>query len=484
VRVLAIRPGDLHVRAAYLGPLDAPAGVEDTVEPTRFVTPSVITLDVGGPLFGYPALMSTAGSRAERVVWRYRRRALLDRAVVARDGHDRGLTSETFLAYAAGRLAWEAQAYAGITPDVALVVPDDLDAAARARLAATSGMQRPAFVIGEDAALLAAVGAGDDGTWLIASGDDDALRLSLVRRAGGEPSRLASEAIAEAGLGALRERWLAEWDAQAAALVPGARAFGGDSYEFERVWQELWELLDAEPADSSRSLAWPLQRRSAVLTVCANAAVLLQDVEAMGRAAVGRLATLRAAAGGTTPDALVVVGSPAVRRVLMAALSSELRVATDRCHAVSPDAYARGGALLAARGEGQAILEASVAPYALGVIGVADNGVTMERPLIEAGQALPATARFTVVADRDAHKELVVTLTRAGANGDTGHRFAFGPLVGGGMQRIGITIEWRRDGSIEARAADRETALPLDCVDQHEIAGGVPLAAARHLRAA
>jgi hypothetical protein len=114
--VLAIHPGDLHLRAAFMGPLDAPAAVEDAVEPARFVTPSVASLDVGGPLVGYPALVAGATARPERVVWRYHRTSLADRAIVARDRDDAGLTSEAFLTLAASRLVADARGYTSAAP--------------------------------------------------------------------------------------------------------------------------------------------------------------------------------------------------------------------------------------------------------------------------------------------------------------------------------------------------------------------------------
>src|SRR3569623_2898117 len=103
--VLALHAGDLHVRAAHMGRLDAPAAVEDAAEPARVVTPSIASLDVGGALLGYPALMAGAIPRQDRAAWRYRRAALHDRSVVAVDTRQRGLTSEAFLALASARLA-------------------------------------------------------------------------------------------------------------------------------------------------------------------------------------------------------------------------------------------------------------------------------------------------------------------------------------------------------------------------------------------
>ena len=483
--VLAIHPGDLHLRAAYMGPLDAPAAVEDGTEPARFLTPSIATIDVGGALLGYSALMSCAFPRNDRVVWRYRRAALKDRGIVGRDAHERGLTSEAFIAFAASRLAAEARAYCSVMPEVALVVPDELDAPARTRLAAatTEATERPARVVGEDAALMAGITPLTDGDWLVASMDDDALRLRIVRCADGAVSRVAADELPQSGLGALRARWLAAWNAQAAALVPGARAFGeGDSYEFERMWQELLDWLDGEGGEGSRSLVWPLLRQSTVLTVCAHGQSLMDDLREVAAAAVDRAATLTSSTGVTSFQGLVVVGVPALRRVLSPALASRLAVGPGRCHGVAADAYARGAALVVQRGEVRAEADLAAAPHALGVLGLGENGAPMVRPLIQAGQSLPAAAHFTIVADRDAQKQVSVTLTRQGAAADEGHRYEFGPLVGSGVQRIGVSVEWRRDGGIDVRAVDRETGIPVECLDCLELAAGTPLAAVRHLR--
>jgi hypothetical protein len=418
------------------------------------------------------------------VVWRYRRDSLNQRSIVARDGAQRGLTSETFIAFAAARLAADARGYASVPPDVAVVVPEELDALARARLAAAAGTDRPVRVIGEDAALMSMVPAPADGTWLVASVDDDALRLRIVRRTQGAVTRLAADELPEAGIGALRRRWLAAWNAEAASLVPGARAFDdGDSYEFERLWQELSEWLDADTAEGSRaSLAWPLLRQSTVLTVCAHQTSLANDL-ARTLAPVPERASALCQATPSRVDGLVVAGPAAMRRVLLPSLQARLNLAPERGLGLNADAYARGAALLAGRGEGNVAGEVATAPYTLGVLGLGEDGAPKLRPLIQSGQALPASANFTIVADRDAQKQVAVTLTREGPSAaEEGRRYEFGPLVGSGMQRIGIAVEWRRDGSIDARAVDRETGAPLQCLDCLETLGGVALATARHLR--
>jgi len=480
--VLAIHPGDLHVRAAFMGALDAPAAVEDAVEPARFVTPSVASLDVGGPLVGYPALMAGATARPERVVWRYRRTSLADRAIVARDRDDAGLTSEAFLTLAAGRLVADARGYTSATPEVALVVPQELDARVRARLAATVGIgaQRAVRVIGEDDALIAG-SARADGTWLVVSLDDDAVRMRVVSSADGTGRRLASAELPGAGVPAVRRRWLTAWNEQAAALAPGAQGYDADGYEFERLWQDILEWLEAEDAEASRVLSWPLLRQSTVLTAYAHGASLLQDVARCIGGVAERAGDLCTEAQRVA-DGVIVVGPAVLRRLVMPDLRARVRLPADRFHEVGADAYARGAAALAAGGAGGVVADVAEAPHALGVVGLGEDGAATVRTVVQPGQALPATAQFTIVADRDAQKEVSVTLTHSQSPADAAHRHAFGPLVGSGPQRIGIVVEWRRDGSIDVRAVDRETGAPIACAERMELADGVPLVPAHRLR--
>jgi len=483
---LAIHAGDLHLRAAFMGALDAPAAVEDTAETTRLVTPSFALVDAGGPLLGYPALMACASPRDERVVLRYRRAALAPRTVVARDSRERGLTAETFLALAAGRLVGDARGYTSTAPELVIVVPGALDAGVQRRVARSvaAAADRPVRIVAEDAALFAHAGV-EAGTWLVASVDDDALRLRIVERAGGRDDVRAEAELPDAGVGALRAGWLARWNAEANTLVPGARAFDdGNSYEFERLWQDLWDVLDGDPPDPARTLSWPLVRQSTVITLCLHPVTLLGDVAQAVAAAAARAATLCEHAGARTLDGAVIVASPAWRRALGPALAARLGLDAARCRAFGPDAYPRGAALLAQRGVAAPAADLQAAPHALGVVGLGENGSPTVRPLIESGQALPATARFTIVADRDAQKQVAVTLTRPDAGGTEGYRFEFGPLVGNGMQRIGVAVEWRANGTLDARAVDRESGVPIPCRDCVELVADVPLAGAQHLRIA
>ena len=479
--ILAIHPGDLHLRAAFMGPLDAPASLEDAAEPARFVTPSIAVLDVGGALLGYPALMACATESGARVAWRYSRASLPDRAVVARDRDGAGVTSETFLALAAARFVADARGYTSAAPDLAFAVPQDLDAGTRTRVGRSIGQNtgRPVRLIGEDDALLAACDVAA-GKWLVISLDDDAIRMRLVAGPAGELNSLGRLTVPGAGVPAVRARWVAAWNAQAGGLVPQAAGYDADSYEFERLWQELFEWLDSD-GDGSRMLAWPLLRQSTVLTLCAHGPSLLQDLGDCITGIAERAGAL-CTESACVPDGLLVVGPAVLRRVLLPQLQARLSLGPEQCRQAGAEAYARGAAALAAGGAGAIVTEVSEAPHALGVVGLGEDGAASVRTLVQRGQSLPATAQFTIVADRDVQKEVTVTLTCSQSAADGVHRYAFGPLVGAGLQRIGVAVEWRRDGAIEARAIDRETGVPLACMDRIELSCGVPLVAVHRLR--
>jgi hypothetical protein len=220
-----------------------------------------------------------------------------------------------------------------------------------------------------------------------------------------------------------------------------------------------------------------------VVTLCVHAATLFDDVAQAAALAVARAASLCQEAGVPSLDGFVVVASPAWRRSLVPAVAARLRLDAARGRALGPDAYPRGAALLAQRGETGLAGDLASAPHALGVVGLGEDGSPTVRPLIQSGQALPATARFTIVADRDAQKHVSVTLVRPDDPRE-GHRFEFGPLAGNGMQRIGVAVEWRADGTLEARAVDRESGVPIACRDCAELVADVPLAGAQHLRIA
>jgi hypothetical protein len=483
--VLALHPGDLHLRAAWLGALDAPYTVEDAQDPARFVTPSVIALDAGGALLGHPALMAGVVPRAERVMWRYRRAALGRRSVVARDLSDRGLTSDAVVALALRRLGWEAGAYASEVPQLAVVLPNELPAAARAGFVAlaTECVGRPVAAIDEDDALFATLDELPPGAWLVASCDDDALRLRVVAHGDVRFAPVSPFELEEAGLAHLRARWLSRWQDDAATLVPGATAFGeGDSYEFERIWQETWECLDEHGRDTAGP--WPLVRQSTVLPQLAHLPALRGEVQALAAQGATRAASLAAqvAANGASLQGVVVVGPPLLGDALAAALVTPLALPAGRCRCVRPDAYARGAAALAAQGAGWTPPVLERTPHRLCVLGLDEAGRAVARPLLESEEPLPASVAFTLVADRDAQRQIVVTLTDGADVPQIAHRFVFGPLPGQGMQRVTVNVEWGQDGSLAVAAADRDTGVAIACADRSELAGDVALAGAAHLR--
>jgi len=484
MNVLALHAGDLYLRAAYLGPRDAPHVVEDAVDTSRFQTPSVVALDAGGALLGFPALMTDAVPSPERVLWRYRREALASGDVVAHDLGQRALTSDAFVAFALRRLAWEATAYAASAPALALTVPGDLaaDTVARVTRLAEACTGQTVSVVPEDDALLAALPDLAPGPWLVASFDDDALRL---RVAGGDAAaRIAPEVHAACGLAALRQRWLERWNADAAALVAGAAAFGaGEGFEFERLWQEVWEAL-THGAEGSAPATQPLVRQSTLLPLVPHLPALRGDVAALAGAGADAIDAFARGPAAAAPIAgALIVAEPAVGHAVAALLPGRLALPAASCRVASPDRYARGAALCAAAGRVAANRDLDVAPYQLCVLGLGDDGRPASRPLLQPGSALPAATTFTVVANPEVQRHVTLTLVRGGDEAaGRGHRFEFGPLTGQGVQRVNVSVEWRRDGGIEVTAADRESGAAIPCLDRSELVGGVALAGPRHLQ--
>ena len=468
--VVALHPGDLRLVTAWAGSRQAPSLTEDAHEPARADTPSVIAADAAGTLHGHAALQAAHVPRADRVVWRYRRDALATGAITAKDAAGQGLTSETFLACAARRAVWESRVWGMPSRSaVALVLPHGTtpELASRLRLSVTEACGRPVAVVDENDALAAACGLAE-GVHLIASLDDDALRVRLVECKAGTRV-LAEEADVASGLRALRERWLEEWQEDLAALAPGGHAFGdGDSAEFERLWQDGWDALDnGAPRDA---LTWTMLRRSRVHALVATPAALASHLRRPAEA-LRALANAMLSAAQDKVDGVVLVASPG---------SDLLRKALERVPAleglavrvVGRDAYARGGATVAQRTQAAAP-QLATAPHALGVIGFDDGGARV-RPLFDKGAALPATATFAVAVNREAQQRLAITLSE-GREAGSERRYEFGPLLGAGVQRIGVTVRWTAAGDIEVEAADRDDGTPLPSLGSTEIRGGVAL---------
>lgn len=492
MNVLAIHPGDLHLRAACFDQDHAPSVTEDGAEPQRYVTPSLATLDAGGALLGYPALQAASLRQANLVLWRYRRRALERREVVAMDQCQRGLTSEAFLGFATRRLASDARAWATKTPALALVVPSELSAQAGARVAALVGdtAEQDVALVSEDDAILACFGLGGAPELIVlVSMDDDAARLRVLKQERGRALVLAQTTLPEAGLVALRAAWLAQWNADARELVPDANAFGdGERYEFESLWQGLWECLNAQVRDQLKIPLWPLVRQAQVMGLTLPGAALRAEIEqcCFGLSDALELLLAQPAVAPGKPAWLLALGEPALTGIVARLLGEPLGIAPARRLRGTMDAYARGAARLVGQGHADAPTPQSAAPHALSVLGVAkDGGSSTVRGLIERGAALPATANFSVMANRDTQKRLTLSLAATAGNSPAQltHRFEFGPLLGQGMQKVNIVLTWGRDGRVTLRASDADSDLELPCMDQVEMASGQPLLGARHVRA-
>ncbi|HET7402707.1 MAG TPA: hypothetical protein VFJ62_13015, partial [Usitatibacter sp.] len=442
----------------------------------RAETPSVIALDAAGALHGHAALQAAASGRDGCTPWRFRRAALERDEVVGRDAAGRGLTSSAFLACAARKALWDARVWHnGQQAALALAVPSNLPAvpAARLRLAISRAVEGPVVLVKEDLALAQACGLRD-GVHLVASLDDDALRVRLVR-VGDAFELLHEEVDAASGWIAMRQRGAAEWQEDLHALAPGSVAFGdGEAADFERVWQESWEALEA--GDPRESLSWPLLRRSRLHTILATPAALAHQMQPACEA-LQTLATATLAGSRVTPASVVVVAS-AGKGMLRAALERVPELAGLPRRFWSRDTYARGAAECVRR-DGAFPHTLSVAPHALGVVGLEEGGARL-RTLFEKGTPLPATAQLGVGVNRDVQRCLAITLGE-GCEGAPERRHEFGPLAGTGVQRITITVQWRTDGSIAVQAADRDDGTALAQAGDFEMRDGLALLDARHV---
>ena len=486
--VLAIQIGDIHLRSAYLDRINAPTAIEDDSETQSFVTPSLVTIDRGGALLGNPALMVAAEAPAATVRWRYRRAALLSRSVVATDDKGLGLTSEAFAAFALRRLAYEAHAWTSDRPQLAIVTPAELAADACLRLSslAASATGQAVALVDEDRALRAALRIGAKTRLMVVSIDDDATRVRL----GSEGGPLLERNHAELGLGALRLSWLERWNADCASLLGGADCFGdGDTPDFERVWQDTWEVLNADPRFKTPIPIWPLVRQSQLLPLTGPRESLRAAVQGHAQAIADAIE--RPAEAGRSSAAgdfmLVVVGEPALGRALADLLARRWDLPAHCWRTCHSGIYAAGATRLLAASPGLPAPRLDSAPATLGVLGMARDEANLSfRALISAGTALPATATFSVMANRDTQKRLALSLARQSADQAQpviSQRFEFGPLLGQGMQKLKITIQWANDGRVTASATDAESGHGVPCCAWHDIVNGTTLLGAQHLAA-
>lgn len=489
--VLAIHLGDLHLRAAFLDTVNAPTRIEDKTEMQNFVTPSLATVDTGGILLGYPALMAISGQRSTPVRWRYRRASLASREVLVQDELGRGLTSAAFAALTARRLGAESCAWSSLPPDLVLVVPDTLTPDERLRLAtlANETAEHPVGILGENQALLYGLGLNQtDGPVLVVSIDDDAARLRLLDRDDSPLALAGEQSLPALGLQSLRTAWLERWNHEAGELQPGSKAFDdGESFEFEKIWQDIWQCLETDPRFKPPMPTWPLLRQSSLLPLSISRTAIKADVEAFWNnlARIAERFLAESANAGGTLAAVVLVAPTAVSRTVLPALAERLAVPRERCRTATADAYANGAARMYAAGHDGRPSERTSAAHGLCVLGMAkDVASPSVKHLIDAGSPLPASASFSVAVNRDVQKRLSISLAREQDTGnpEVSHQFEFGPLLGQGMQRIKFTVGWTPDGLVTATATDAETELPLPCADAREVAAGTPLLGAEHIR--
>jgi hypothetical protein len=77
---------------------------------------------------------------------------------------------------------------------------------------------------------------------------------------------------------------------------------------------------------------------------------------------------------------------------------------------------------------------------------------------------------------------LVLTLETVGSDSALSYRFQFGPMLGVGMLRVNMHVQWGRANRIVVTATDSESGLELKCVDAVELVAGKALAGASHLK--
>jgi hypothetical protein len=481
----------MYVRAAWKDASNAPTRMEDGVELQRFCTPSLITIDQGGALLGYPAQMAAWGGGARPLLWRYSRGGLNDSTFVARDAAGRGLTASAFTALTARRLVKECGAWFHSPPDVVLVVPDKLGPAARLGLSTlvADATQRPVQVCGEDQALLAGLKMPQTGgTGLVVSVDDDALRLRVIDLAGSATPGRASRTVPGLGMQALRDAWLSQWSRDFGELIPGVSLFEcSDSADFEKMWQDVWQCLDSDPRLNARMPAWTVVRGSTVIPLVFPRPVAEAAIGVFARDVVARVGQLLADADCRAQSlaAVAVVAPIGLGRILAKALTKEIGVKDAMVRVADPGVYAQGAATrrLDVVEPGFQILAA--APFKLGALGASkdDKGLVL-KPLIEAGAPLPAHASFSIVANRDVQRRLVIKLAQQQADGqpELCHLAEFGPLHGQGMLRVKVNVVWEPDGRIGATAVDAETEIPLPLLDASDVVPAGPVIGSAHIR--
>ena len=374
--------------------------------------------------------------------------------------------------------------------DVVLVVPDKLGALARLELSTlvTDATQRSVSICGEDQALATGLNLPTSGHHLLVSVDDDALRLRIVDLSASDAQPLASKTVPGLGMGALKEAWLDRWCHDAEELLPGSPLFSGtESADFEKIWQDIWQCLDTDMRLSARMPTWTVVSGSTVLPLIFPLPI--------ARAEVGRFAAEvvklveQFMAGSKYPAqslaAVSVVAPLGLGRPVASAMGKDMGFVAAKFRTADPSVYATGGAKrrLATKAPGFDGLAA--APFKLGALGAAkDEGGLVLKPLIEAGAPMPASASFTIMANRDVQRRLTVKLAQQ-KNDDKPvlcHMTEFGPLQGHGMLRVKVNVVWDSGGRLHATAVDAETEIALPVMDDYEVVPAGPVLGAAHIR--
>ncbi len=482
--ILAVHLGDAYLRAAYLDRINQPTAMEDAGELQKFATPSVVTLDSSGALLGYPALMAATLNSPSPLVWRYSRSDLCAGRVSLTDAKGQGLTATAFTAFAVRRMVRESTAWAAARPHVVLVVPDDLKPLARLDLVglAADAAELPVTLVGETQALMAGMPCEpSDRPWLVMSFDDDALQLRLIRHGTAATDILAEQAVVAHGLNALRTRWLDRWNQEAAPLLSGAALFEhAHVAEFDRIWQDIWQCLDTDPRLNPSMPTWAVVRKSTVLPLVLTRAAARVELDSFLHGVDAQVQTLlgRAAHGAQQLAGVIVVAPKGISRIVQAQLCQHLGLPADSILCEANSIYAQGAALGYRNHPQPGYAAMAQAPSTLGAMGVAkdDTGLTF-KPLIPAGTPLPAAASFSIMANRDLQRRLLIKLAcqAEGATAQLRHQAEFGPLQGLGMLKVKISVQWQADGRISVAAVDGENEQALPLIAASDMTPGGPV---------
>ncbi len=482
--ILAVHVGDAYIRAAYLDHVNQPTSVEDAGEFQKYATPSLVTLDPGGALLGYPALMAAQHAMPHPLVWRYSRSDLCQGGVMQRDVDGRGLTAAAFTALAVRRMVRESTAWTASKPHIVLAVPDVLTPLARLNLATMVGdaAELPVALVGEAQALATGLQlAPSERPTVVLSFDDDALQLRLVRPSATGVEVLATQTHAAQGMQSLRAAWFSRWNADAMKLLAGVTAFDSAySPEFEKIWQDIWQCLDGDPRFKAAMPSWTVVRHSTVAPLVFSRAAAEAELSVFAAGAVAGVDALLAAAAcpASRLAGLILIAPKGLGRILAPQLASKLGVANERVRCETNSIYAEGAARGYARAPQPGYTALAQAPSNLGALGVAkdDTGLTFKQ-LIAAATPLPATASFSIMANRDQQRRLVIKLASqtAGGQAELQHQAEFGPLQGQGMLKVKVNVHWTADGRLSVTALDGESELSLPSLQAHAMAATGPL---------